>query len=728
MTAGTVDTAFDATVALQLGIDAQGFFVTPGAISATADGTMTDLAATADFGFADVTADVDAAVQATATVTPQSATLRLADLQAGPGASATVALSGAASVDITGDAGFGVPETFELDWSGDMTQAVVSGPLDLLDGLGNVTAADMQALFDAGAQFLGRLNSGDLLGDLPVFGDDLFDSFDPAAWLDNALDGLTFTDLDELRAGVLAAADLQDLGLRRVDLSGDGLEDGVVFDLGYSTTRTGDLDVAWTEESALGLEAQATVANVAATVSGQVGLGVDLRGDTPALFLLAGDAQPAIRIQATATGIDAAARIGFLDLSITGGSAQADVTLRLARGDGGAVISLAELNGTIVDAEAFADVGGSMSLSLPIASDAIPGLPRTLTANWSDLSDLSTFSTNAASFADIADWESLSPDDVLDALQELPRILTQLADSGFARDLPVIGDELARIADVAQDIQDALDTIAAFADPDALQAALRALLDEATVTPGTDALEISLRDLQAFDESLSIGINEQLGALGALDVAGTASVEGQSDLRLQLGLLLDPTLAFEDRVYLVAGPAATALALSARVSTPAPFTAGASLAGFRLEARNAQINMGARQGDGTLHPTDGATLSTHLVDPGTSANDGRATLRELLAAGGSAFAAPTVHGLIDGSTEIAATGGTGAVPVGFSWRLDRPQDAPDLTFDEAALTSLLPSNPADLLTSGSLDDRRGPRYRPWGRGWTSWRRRWRRRR
>ncbi len=696
---GAIDLTFSAAIDLEFGLDATGFYVTPATLTATAAGTATDIAATADLGFVDLAGMADAAVNATATVTPAQATLRVADLSGA--VDATAALSGSANLTLRADAGFGA-ETFVLDWAGALDSAVASSSLQDLADFGDLDAADLSGLFDAAAGFLDRLNTDALLDDLPFFGDRLKTLADPAQVLADTLGQLNFTDLADLQAQLLANADLSDLGLRRVDLDGDGQNDAIVMDIGFSTTRSGALALDWTEQGVFPLDLLAQ-ANADVTVAGQLGFGVDLRGADPTLFLMAGDAAPAVRLTTSLTGLDAAARLGFLDVAVTDGTAAADITLRLEQGDGAAVIPLATLTGALIDPAAFAVVEGALSVSLPLSAPGIPGLPATLTAAWADIAAPATFTTNAGDLIALTDWDTLSEDTLRQALNALPEVLRKLADRDFASNLPVIGDQLAALADFAAEVEAALAALAAFDDPASLEAALQAIFDGAEVILSATGLEIALNTSGTFDSTLDVNVAQNVGTVGTLTLNGQAAVTGTHGLDLRLGVLLNPSLAFEDRVYLTAG-SATSVELGARISTPVPFTANATIGPsfLTIEARNATITAGARNQDGTLHPTDGVTLSTQLVDPGTSAADGRATLRELGGVGVQAFAAPTVNGRLDAAAELATSASVATVPVSMTWRLDQPLTAPVVNVVNANLQALLPSSVANILGAGTL--------------------------
>ena len=691
-------------------------FVKPGSIEASVAAQSTDLDGEVQLGFVDArVTDGQADVKATARLRlldPDNADSRAIITQAewtGKPLSQLVqaSLSGSASIDLPVTSSLlPSPQTLSVDWSTTLSPATAVSNIADLTGyrkLIGVDAAAVSGFLGKAADWLGRINLDDLLGnDLPIVGSKVGDIADVGAMLRELLIQKlpSFDSADTLLAALGKVQGLSNGTVRLADTNGDGKPDALFVDVDFAKDRTGKIDVDWTESGLIGLELDIDPIPATVRLGGHLAFGIDLASASPAFFLRTSDDVAVLSASVSLPQINGKGRIGPLNLSVAGGSANVAATVSLSKRGGGDRITAAEIaafNGNVGD---FALLGGTANLSLPLSATVLGASGnRTLLANWSDLGRPAALTINTADLGQMARFDGLSADWLGDAFKSLADWLRNLdGPSGVGFSLPVLGGSLGSIAGLGGSLADLFAQLDGIPSLDGLQNALARLFGTGTeLLIGTDELRFVVGLDKAIDQPLSFALKQSLAALD-LTVDGSFRVTGQASAKLAIGISLDKTKADDERFYIEPG-ADSVIDIAVRAATNAPFSAVAALGLVQMGVRGGTAKLGARDWDGTVDGNRDATLRLSLADP---TSNGRITLRDLKSTPLAVLGPVITDGAIEVDLPLvstAAPSGATPVPVNLKWRLDQPASAPSLTYNAAALQSLVP-DPASLMKQG----------------------------
>ena len=396
-----------------------------------------------------------------------------------------------------------------------------------------------------------------------------------------------------------------------------------------------------------------------ASIDGSFALDVDFGLDISAIASAADpldwffirDPHATATLDVAATDVTAGAHIGFLGISVEGGSVSAsptiDVTLNDPNMDGR--IDLRELldglsdPGTLVNAT----LGGAASASLPIVLDVgLGGFvdPNVGTVEFSatDLFDTGTYDINFnGDFSDAFQFNDLSATQILSMIGQLTSQLDALRNTALiqtALGLPVVGPAIDDMLDFTQFVHDKLlydsvnhvdklldvdsnptfHTVQEFAERLATILGLDPSVIGANYDPATKLLTFHL----SFDQALT-GVSAPL-SLG-FDLS-----EGLADFHASTDASIDADISFNFGfgVDLNYDPSTDDLA-------DYTFIDDASISGS-MDLAAADIQASARFGFLAIQVVDGsatahAEFSLSLNDPGTVAADGRIAISELIA-------------------------------------------------------------------------------------------------
>ena len=397
-----------------------------------------------------------------------------------------------------------------------------------------------------------------------------------------------------------------------------------------------------------------------ASIDGSFALDVDFGLDIGAIASAADpldwffirDPHASATLDVAAADVTAGAHIGFLGISVEGGSVSAsptiDVTLNDPNMDGR--IDLRELLDGLASPGTFvnATLGGAASANLPIILDAgLGGFvdPNVGTVEFSatDLFDSGSYSINFnGDFSDAFQFNDLSATQILSMIGQLTDQLDALRDTALiqtALGLPVVGPAIDEVLNFTQFVHDKLlydsvndveklldaesnptfSTVQEFAEKLAEILGLDPSIIGANYDPATKLLTFHL----SFDQAL-VGVSAPL-SLG-FDLS-----EGLADFNASTDASIDADIAFDfgfgvDLNYDPSGGDDLA---------DYAFIDAASISGS-MDLAAANIDASARFGFLSIEIVDGtaaahADFSLALNDPGTVAADGRIAISELIA-------------------------------------------------------------------------------------------------
>jgi hypothetical protein len=264
----------------------------------------------------------------------------------------------------------------------------------------------------------------------------------------------------------------------------------------------------------------------------------------------------------------------------------------------------------------------------------------TLVINWTDLNSPSTITVDSSQIAEIFNFNDISVEDALEGLLELPGILSNLLESTkFAVDIPVIGDGLKGLVNIADRVSGWMDQLAplgsngirapTFNSAATLETRLEQILNAAGVPFDVD-ITVANSEVQfvvlfkqnIVNQNISFAIDEGFSGLG-LQADGNLLVNGAVEVKVRFGLAYGEGIPLGQRFFIIPGVDSSAT-LSFRID--AGINATGSLGLINITAVGT-----ARVGKG-VNQADNATLSIALVDPGTDtvASPGKITLSEIL--------------------------------------------------------------------------------------------------
>ncbi len=360
-------------------------------------------------------------------------------------------------------------------------------------------------------------------------------------------------------------------------------------------------------------------------------------------FFIVDSGSPVLSGSATVTtDINVAARLGFLDVSVNHGTATLNAGVAVTLVDPaldnpaspGKITGNEIGNAPVADlvSVAFTGAGGtgnpSLSAALPLSA-TLGTFTRsgTLTVTWANLLSPSTIALDTSPIADMFNFNSISVDDALQGLLNLPSVLDQLLDNTkFAKELPLIGNGLKNLVQIADRVRGWIDQLApivngarspTFSSAGSLETRLEQILNSAgapfdiTVTvSGSDVQFAVLFKQTIVNQNLNYAINEGVQGLG-FQSTGTLKVNGSVEAKVRFGLAFGAGVPLDQRFYIVPG-ADSSVALKFKIA--ANVMASGS---FGLITING--NGTARVGSGASQAND-ASLSIALVDPNTTAN------------------------------------------------------------------------------------------------------------
>ncbi|AWN41761.1 LEPR-XLL domain-containing protein [Methylobacterium durans] len=280
--AGTLPLSASATLSLTFGLNTQTgeFFIRPASLSAEAHVDAHDLNVGGSFGFVDVTAagaaaSLDAAVHlqigdagSTGEIKPASFT----DLAQGAAAAAT--LSGAANLHLPLTSSLlSASQTLDLHWAG---VTGVEQPTDNLaalptyQALSQLKASDVARFLGETAQWLGSLNTGNLLGgDLPIFGSSLGSLTDVGGTLRKLFVEQvgSYNTVEGLVSALGQVPGLSNVGATLSPSAKPGVQE-LTLTADYAVQRTGATALHWADTDLLNLGLDVSTAETNLTAGG----------------------------------------------------------------------------------------------------------------------------------------------------------------------------------------------------------------------------------------------------------------------------------------------------------------------------------------------------------------------------------------------------------------------------------------------------------------------------
>ncbi|NOS69105.1 MAG: LEPR-XLL domain-containing protein, partial [Verrucomicrobia bacterium] len=155
-----------------------------------------------------------------------------------------------------------------------------------------------------------------------------------------------------------------------------------------------------------------------------------------------------------ATGMNYNVRVGFMDVSVTGGTADMDgnagISLNDPNSDG--KITQAEFSGTALATLVSTTLTGSASASLPITNSLFAGT-QTLNLNWADVNAPTALTSNIASLLNYNQFSTLTPATLTGGFTNFANWTDALNNGSsdanlFAGSLPIIGGQLKTVVDI----------------------------------------------------------------------------------------------------------------------------------------------------------------------------------------------------------------------------------------------------------------------------------------
>ena len=426
---------------------------------------------------------------------------------------------------------------------------------------------------------------------------------------------------------------------------------------------------------------------------------------------------PHFSAQVSATlDADAQARLGFLAVGVTGGmatvSASAEILLIDSMTDDATEVSPLfgfdppSSPGKITATElASFDTGslsntsfdGNASLTLPLtaALGTWTSPAGAMSVVWNDIRDPVQFILDTSQIQDIVNFNAITPDNLLDGLRELPSLLRGLAEGqAFGQNLPLIGSNASGLVRVADILEGFLDELAAFETAQDFALALAAAIGggvQIDVNQGAVEFAFGLNQqiVGGAGDRVDFSIEEGVGVAPlrfGFQADGDFEVDGAIDVGLRFGISYADNVPLEERFYVAVGPDSDA-ELTFRAD--ATINADAFLGFKEYSISGGTATIAGRTND-VIDPAKDASLRLELVDPGTSAADGKISLAEFLAGPQNVFGPLVIDGAIDVDLPFVPLPST---PVGDDPRLTLVwtdlADLESLTFTHTDLDSYL---------------------------------------
>ena len=392
-------------------------------------------------------------------------------------------------------------------------------------------------------------------------------------------------------------------------------------------------------------------------------------------FFVADDDAALLTVTASATlDADAAARLGIAGVGVNNGTATLTANLAVALNDPNTddatgvieplgfdpppspgMITTSEFSTAPVADMTELSLTGSANLTLPLTLNVgIFSRSGTLVLDWADVGDIESFTADTSQIADMLRFETIEVDNIWDGLRELPRLLRQLAgEQALGYQLPLIGSSVGDVITLAEQWESQLDQMEEFLTIDQLELELERVLNSPS-NPIDVGVEVTDDDVQLtfriakslLAESLDFGVSQGLSASRGLQVGGKVDADASFFASLRVGLSFDENADSLDRFYLIPGSDSEA-GLDLKIEGSG-LQFGASLGLATLGITGATIDVAGRTG-GVIDRNKNATLRLAFQDPGlpgTGADDGKITLREILDSPADTIATPTLDGAI----------------------------------------------------------------------------------
>jgi Ca2+-binding RTX toxin-like protein len=397
-----------------------------------------------------------------------------------------------------------------------------------------------------------------------------------------------------------------------------------------------------------------TSSAISLTASADVALKmiIDLTPPGSGSYLLANnffleDASVAGQLTLSATDIDATARVGFVGIQITDGTAAASLAASLDLHKPGQPtqtrVSLDELTSALIsNPTSLGTLERSGSATLNFSNISVvggvitPSGSPSVSFSFPDITNLASFTPAFTNFSQLLSFENVSSTTIIDALKGIRDYLTTLSSFSFlSLRLPLLDKSVSELVDYASKFADKITALEA--DPaKSLQELAVALENAFGLAPGTVTVAMdgtALRIDLAFDAAYTGGaipINLDLAALASgvpglsgvdkfIDLGGSGllTVQAGAALNLDLGLDLSTPSSPKPFVY-----DTTILALTAKVlASDLDFSAAIGPLGIFVRNGTAVLDE-----DGSGASTDPAAFTIALQsDPG----DHRYLLTEL---------------------------------------------------------------------------------------------------
>jgi Ca2+-binding RTX toxin-like protein len=448
--------------------------------------------------------------------------------------------------------------------------------------------------------------------------------------------GGDIADFDQLEAALEAAGAMAVLD--KIDTDSNGAPD----DYRFTVTMTDKIisGTATLDASALG---GAISLGGELAISAQVDMNLVFGVDSQGFYLKTG-ATPLFNIDTISAIGEGGGRFGFLDVTLSGLSLTIDPNVKIA-------ISLNDIDGTVRleeldSADLFTvAITGNNNAGDGVAQDAVltgtvevaailPGLgdpislgSATLTLNWADT--MSPLTPTYSVTGGFSDFLSINSQQIVDQLTALREQLTSLAQvsSAFGLDIPFVKDALQDILDVAGAVNEKL------ISPLSISGQAKFPTVQSLMSLLSEKLDVSLSDLGLQYEGglLTFDLNfaKSVIVTDPLSV-GIDLKEGLADLNFNANPNFTGTVGLDFTIGanvagLVSGMAAAEafFVKDLKVEGTASFNA----AGLDGTARFGFLDIEVVGGSVTT--TTPFAFTVGLRDPGTSAPDGRITLKEL---------------------------------------------------------------------------------------------------
>jgi len=590
---------------------------------------------------------------------------------------ASIQVGGTASVAVTIGSSFAAlpPQTFMANWQDLSTPNVFTSNLDQFtnfNGFQNITPQAFSYGLRQLSDYLIILANDNLTGfnplkvEIPLLGQSLGDLIDFDTFLDTVLNSFTDIDFTEEGQDIVPFTNSSNLLSLLRAIPGVGASNAtsqaLPEDLRYTLHMDRSLNRVVPVD--LGLDAAGIDLQVTGNITLALALDIDITfgvRKSDGEFFIVESATPQFAATGTVTtNLNGASRLGFINVQLTGGTAALAANLAITLQDPGTdspatpmLITKTEIGNTVVADLVNLSVTGNASATLPLsASVGTFSQSGNLILSWADITNPAGVNVDASAIQQMFNFNNIKPGDVLEGLLELPGLLADLLDdTAFGKNLPLIGENLEGLINLANRIQGYIDSLApvgpggvrtpTFDSAQQLETRLQQILNNAgvpfdvlvSVQPTHVEFLVGFRQ-NIVNQSLGFAVDHSIGAAG-LQAQGNVLVNGSVEASIRFGLNLAMMVPAGQRFFIVPGADSSAT-LNFRFD--GNVNATGSLGLITITA-----NGTARMGSG-VNQANPATLSLSLVDPGTTAADNRITLGEIIDSPLGVLGAPTLVG------------------------------------------------------------------------------------